>query len=51
LCDAPHEKHPWVMREACLNKVLLLLLLLLLDQYVLSSFPNTRHRSLAHSFI
>ena len=25
LCDAPHENHPRVMREAWLNKVLLLL--------------------------
>ena len=22
MCDAPHENHPWVMREACLTKVL-----------------------------
>ena len=22
MCDAPHENQPWVMRKACLNKVL-----------------------------
>ena len=36
LCDAPHEKHPWVMREACLNKVLLYYTLWLNENIYLS---------------